>query len=94
MCYMKISNRLIDFRLESRDARPQFDHKPEMLRELSEPGKLLEKSGNSVQPQAKMVTDKIFHQMRFLGGKMLRNTFAAKAPPQSPLRSAKVDYHY
>jgi len=33
--------------------------KPGILREFSEPGKLMEFSGNSVQPQGKIVTNKI-----------------------------------
>ena len=34
--------------------------KPEILRDLSEHGKLREFSGNSVQPQGKIVTNKVF----------------------------------
>jgi len=37
----------------------QGGHKPGILREFSEPGQLLEFSGNSVQPQGKIITDKI-----------------------------------
>jgi len=35
-------------------------HKPGILRDFSEHGKLREFSGNSVQPQRKIVTNKVF----------------------------------
>jgi len=41
--------------------------KPEILREFSEPGKLMEFSGSSVQPQGKIVTNKIiFNRIEYL----------------------------
>jgi len=38
----------------------QGGHKPGILRDFSEYGKLREFSGNSVQPQGKIVTNKVF----------------------------------
>jgi len=38
----------------------QGGHKPGVLRDFPEHGKLGEFSGNSVQPQAKIVTNKVF----------------------------------
>jgi len=38
----------------------QGGHKPGIHRDFSERGKLREFSGNSVQPQAKIVTNKVF----------------------------------
>ena len=45
--------------LESWNLRMHGGHKPGILGEFSEPGKLMEFSGNCVQPQGKIITHKI-----------------------------------